>query len=69
MLMQEQEEENESKIVKRKTLSLKPMDEEEAILQLELTDHDFFIFKNADTDGISVIYKRKDGSYGIIDSE
>ncbi len=68
LLMQEQEEENESVIVKRKSLSLKPMDEEEAMLQLELTDHDFFIFKNADTNNISVIYKRKDGSYGIIDT-
>lgn len=67
MLMQEEEEENTSSIVKRKSLELKPMDEEEAILQMELIDHDFFIFNNRDTESISVVYKRKDGSYGIID--
>ena len=61
--------EEETKISKRKTLDLKPMDEEEAILQMELTDHDFFIFKNSNTDKISVVYKRKDGTYGIIDEE
>ncbi|MBQ2236342.1 MAG: sigma 54 modulation/S30EA ribosomal C-terminal domain-containing protein, partial [Muribaculaceae bacterium] len=38
------------------------------ILQMDLLDHDFFVFKNADTDTISVIYKRKDNSYGIIDT-
>jgi len=69
MLMQEEEAQNESAIVKRKNISLRPMDEEEAILQLELIDHDFFIFKNIDTETISVLYKRKDGSYGIINAE
>ena len=44
------------------------MDEEEAILQMELLGHDFFIFKNVDTENISVVYKRKDGKYGIIDT-
>ncbi len=68
LLMQEQEEENTSSIVKRKTIELRPMDEEEAILQMELIDHDFFIFKNTDTDSVSVVYKRKDGSYGIINA-
>lgn len=63
------EEENESKIVKRKTIVMKPMDEEEAILQMELLNHDFFIFKNIDEDCISVLYKRKDGSYGIINED
>lgn len=65
----ETEEENENKIVKRKTLDIKPMDEEEAILQMELLDHDFFVFKNVDKDCISVLYKRKDGNYGIIDTK
>lgn len=68
IMMQEDTEEEEQTIVKRKSLSLKPMDEEEAMLQLELTDHDFFIFKNVDTDNISVLYRRKDDSYGIIDT-
>ena len=43
------------------------MNEEEAILQMNLLDHPFFVFKNADTDTMSVLYKRKDGNYGIID--
>ena len=69
MLENLKEEENNSSIVRRKTIELRPMDEEEAILQMELVDHDFFVFKNINTDSISVIYKRKDGSYGIIDTE
>ena len=63
------EDENEDKIVKRKNLDIKPMDEEEAILQMELLDHDFFVFKNIDEDCISVLYKRKDGAYGIINTK
>lgn len=66
--IEEQEPEEESLISKRKTIDLKPMDEEEAILQMELLGHDFFIFKNVDTENISVVYKRKDGRYGIIDA-
>ena len=62
------EDDTKTEIIKRKTIELRPMDEEEAILQMELLDHDFFVFKNADTDTISVIYKRKDNSYGIIDT-
>ena len=45
------------------------MSEEEAILQMELLDHDFFVFKNASADCVSVLYKRKDGNYGIIDTK
>ena len=55
-----------SKIVKRKGMDMKPMDEEEAMIQIELLNHDFFVLKNIDEDCISVLYKRKDGSYGII---
>ncbi len=62
-------EENKNKIVKRKIIELKPMDEEEAILQMELIDHDFYMFKNIDTDKIAVIYKRKHDDYGIIEQE
>ena len=65
----EKEEENENLIVKRKELDTKPMSEEEAVLQMELVGHPFFIFKNATTDNISVVYKRKDGNYGIIDTK
>lgn len=60
------DDEENSKIVKRKDIDMKPMDEEEAILQIELLNHDFFVFKNIDEDCVSVLYKRKDGSYGII---
>ena len=56
------------KIVKRKTLEMKPMDEEEAILELELLGHDFFIFKDVHTNNIHILYKRKDGHYGIIET-
>lgn len=63
-----EEETSENKIVKRKSIDVKPMDEEEAILQMELLNHDFFMFKNVDEDCISVVYKRKDGEYGIINS-
>lgn len=62
-------EENENKVVKRKQLEIKPMDEEEAILQMELLDHDFFVFENIDEECISVIYKRKEGNYGIINTK
>ena len=47
---------------------MKPMSEEEAILQMELLGHDFFIFKNDNIDQISVVYKRKEGNYGIINT-
>ena len=53
-------------IVKRKNIDMKPMDEEEAMLQIELLNHDFFVFKNIDEDCVSVLYRRKDGSFGII---
>ena len=62
------EEEEENNIVKRKKLDMKPMDEEEAILELELLGHDFFIYKDAHTNQVNVIYKRKDGNYGIIET-
>ncbi|MBP3460799.1 MAG: ribosome-associated translation inhibitor RaiA [Bacilli bacterium] len=62
-----EEEEKENCIVKRKTIEMKPMNEEEAILQMNLLGHDFFIFKNSDTEELSVVYRRKDDQYGIID--
>ena len=62
-----EENNNEKKIVKRKYLEMKPMDEEEAIIELELLSHDFFIYK--DMDNITkVVYKRKDGNYGVIET-
>ena len=65
----EDEKEEERKIVKRKTIEVKPMTEEEAILQMELLGHEFYMFKDADTDKPAVVYKRKDENYGIIESE
>ena len=56
-------------IVKRKKVEVKPMSEEEAILQMELIGHQFYLFKDADTNQPTVVYKRKDGNYGIIESE
>lgn len=58
--------EDDLQIVKRKDIDTKPMDEEEAILQMQLLNHDFFVFKNIDEECVSVIYKRKDNKYGII---
>lgn len=63
------EEESENEIVKRKSIELKPMTEEEAILQMNLIDHAFFVFKNAKNGEVEVIYKRKDGNYGLINSK
>ncbi len=64
--LSQDEEEAVEKIVKRKNISMKPMDEEEAMLQIELLNHDFFVFKNVDEECVSVLYKRKDGNFGII---
>lgn len=71
IMVQEEAPEKEefSKIIKRKTLEIKPMDEEEAMLQMDLIDHDFFVFNNIDEGCISVLYKRKDGSCGIINTK
>lgn len=60
---------NEKSIVKRKKIELIPMNEEEAILQMELLGHDFFIFKDAESMDIKVLYKRKDENYGLIQED
>lgn len=67
-VIEEDEEEEDNKIVKRKTIDTKPMDEEEAILEMELLGHNFFVFKDMDSDSVKVLYKRKDGNYGIIEA-
>ena len=61
-----EEKENANDVVKRKEIEMKPMSEEEAILQMELIDHDFFVYKDANTNETNVVYKRKDGNYGLI---
>ena len=61
--------EDRPKLVKRKRFGLKPMSSEEAILQMELLRHNFFVFMDADTEDVNVVYKRKDGDYGLIEPE
>lgn len=60
---------NKSKVVRRKTVPSKPMFEEEAIEQMELLDHRSFIFHNASTDTVCMMYKRNDGNYGVLETE
>ena len=62
-------EDDEDTIVKRKEIEMKPMNEEEAILQMNLIGHEFFVFKNSETGNVDVLYKRKDGNYGIIETK
>ena len=52
-----------------KRLSLKPMDSEEAVLQMNMLGHNFFIFEDAETNGTSIVYRRKDGKYGLIETD
>ncbi|MDO4902669.1 MAG: ribosome-associated translation inhibitor RaiA [Limosilactobacillus sp.] len=61
--------EDELKIVRTKQISLKPMDPEEAVLQMDMLGHDFFVFEDAETNGTSIVYRRRDGRYGLIEAE
>jgi ribosome hibernation promoting factor len=61
--------EAEPLIVKTKQFIVKPMSPGEAVLQLELVGHDFFVFRNADTDEINVVYRRRDSNYGLIEPQ
>jgi putative sigma-54 modulation protein len=56
-------------IVKTKQFAIKPMTPEEAVLQLELIGHDFFVFQNAETNDVNVVYRRRDGNYGLIEPQ
>ncbi len=62
-----EEEVEEKRIVKTKSFPIKPMDPEEAVLQMEMLNHDFFVFMNCNTDEVNVVYIRKDGNYGLIE--
>lgn len=64
-----EEDDSKEKIVKRKNIETKPMDEEEAILEMELLGHSFFVYKDMDTNNTCVLYKRKDGDYGLIETK
>jgi putative sigma-54 modulation protein len=61
--------EAEPLIVKTKQFTVKPMTPEEAVLQLELIGHDFFVFRNADTGEVNVVYRRRDDNYGLIEPQ
>lgn len=63
------DEDDSVKIVRTKKFAVKPMDVEEACIQMELLGHDFFVFRNADTDEVNVVYKRKGNTYGLIEPE
>lgn len=62
-------EETKGKIVRTKSFAVKPMNSEEAVLQMELLGHSFFVYQDTDTNNVSVVYKRKDGNYGLLDPE
>ena len=64
-----EKEQEEKKVVKRKTVEVKPMNEEEAILQMELLGHQFYMYKDSESNKAAVVYKRNDGNYGVIESE
>lgn len=64
----EPDDESDFKIVRTKHFSVKPMSPDEAILQMDLLGHDFFVFRNTETEKISVVYSRKAGGYGIIEA-
>jgi putative sigma-54 modulation protein len=59
----------EPQIVRTKQFSVKPMTAEEAVLQLELVGHDFFVFRDADSDEVNIVYRRRQGGYGLIEPQ
>ncbi|MDO5301860.1 MAG: ribosome-associated translation inhibitor RaiA [Tissierellia bacterium] len=68
-LPESEEEAQGHNLVKRKSFVLSPMSEEEAILQMELLNHNFFVFKDSATDEVAIVYKRRDRNFGRIDIE
>ena len=66
---EEEVDEVEAQLVRRKQFTVKPMDIEEAKLQMELLGHEFFLFKNTETDSICVLYRRKDGDLGLLEPD
>lgn len=63
------EDDEEDVLVKTKTITPKPMDMEEAIMQMELIGHSFFVYRDTETDSISIVYRRNDGDYGLIETD
>lgn len=62
----ESEESDEPRIVRTKQFDLKPMNAEEAVLQMDMLGHDFFVYRDGESDGIDIVYRRTDGDYGLI---
>ncbi len=60
---------DDEKIVRKKQIELKPIDEEEAIIQMEMLNHSFFVYKDVNTNKVCILYKRKNGNYGVIETE
>jgi len=65
----EEEADSHPRLVRTKRFAVKPMNAEEAALQMELLHHDFFVFLNAETGQVNVVYQRRDGDYGLIEPE
>lgn len=68
-LSEDVEDEDEIKIIRTKNFAVKPMYPEDACLQMELVGHNFYVFLNAETDAVNVVYKRKGNTYGLIEPE
>ena len=68
-LEEESYDEEDIKIIRSKKFAMKPMDPEEACVQMELLGHNFFVFRNSDTEEVNVVYKRKGSTYGLIEPE
>jgi putative sigma-54 modulation protein len=66
---EEQEEQEEGQLVRTKRFQMKPMDVDEALQQMQLLGHNFYVFFNSETNGVSVVYRRNDGDFGLIEPE
>lgn len=64
-----EEPEDEYKVLRSKTIDAKPMAVDEAILQMNLLDHDFFVFRKTENNAVCVVYRRRDGNYGLIEAD
>ncbi|WP_281397288.1 ribosome hibernation-promoting factor, HPF/YfiA family [Heyndrickxia vini] len=65
----EPEDESELEVVRTKQFDLKPMDSEEAVLQMNMLGHNFFVFTDAESNNTNIVYRRKDGKYGLIETK
>ena len=68
-LEDDEADDEEIRIIRSKKFAVKPMDAEEACIQMEILGHNFFVFRNAETDEVNVVYKRKGNTYGLIEPE